>query len=92
MGGSGRLATLSRQIFGSLPITNVRTGNKILRRCLKGPKVVDWWHKPISAFDNKLTDYNELRLEDRNTKLDKLRRRGKAPPKKGHGKRSAKKK
>ena len=88
---SSRIAELSRVIFGNLPITHIRTGNKILRRPLKGPKVVSWWHKPISAFAQG-TEYNVLANEDRLAKLDKLRRRGKGPPKKGAGKRATKKK
>lgn len=85
------LTARSREIFGNLPLGNVRTGNKILRKKFIGPMVTRDHHKSIaselkSAFPEFMTDVEERRK----TKLAYLRRRGKGPPKKGEGKRAAK--
>lgn len=86
------LSEISRQIFGNLPVLNQRSGNKILSRKLKGEKVTDFFHKPIQMMLPKGDVYNEVLREDRLRKLDQLKRRGKGPPKKGHGKRASNKK
>lgn len=88
------IATLtqkSRDIFGYLPMSDVRTGNKILRKKFIGPLVTKDHHKSFanelkSVFPEFMTDVEERRK----TKLSYLRRRGKGPPKKGEGKRAAK--
>lgn len=86
------LGEISRRIFGQLPQNNLRSGNKILNKRLKGPTVASWFHKPFAMTVGKGNPYNMQIREERQAKLDKLKRRGKGPPKKGAGKRASKKK
>jgi small subunit ribosomal protein S33 len=85
------LTAKSRSIFGQLPFSNVRTGNKILRKKFIGPLVTQDHHKSFAnelktVFPEFMTDVEERRK----AKLAYLRRRGKGPPKKGEGKRATK--
>ena len=81
----------SRVIFGALPWSPVRTGNKVLRKKLVGDLFDPPNNKPFedivrSEFPDFLTDHEERRR----MKLQYMRRRGKGPPKKGMGKRAQK--
>ncbi|KAJ8605160.1 hypothetical protein CTAYLR_000347 [Chrysophaeum taylorii] len=93
---SARLDELGRAIFGTLPPSRVRTGNKLFRKRLKGPLFADYYFDVSGGDVHKigreviqgwLSDKQERRVE----KLETLRRRGKGPPKKGQGKRAKKK-
>ena len=86
------IAEVSRKIFGNLPILHHRSGNKVLRRKLKGPTVASWFQKPVAMKARRGNPYNLEMHEERLEQLDKLKRRGKGPPRKGEGKRAAKKK
>ena len=72
---------------------NERSGNKVLRKKLKGPLLADYY------FDQSGQSVDEVGREivkgwmndveaRRKSQLEVLRRRGKGPPKKGQGKRS----
>ena len=88
----------ARQLFGFLPNTDVaRTGYKKLRKRLAMPKLVDYnfnYYRPSAEFVMRrsvkgwLTEKQEVQA----TKLERLKAKGKGPPKKGQGKRTKKKK
>ena len=83
----------SRLVFGNAPIVNYRTGRKVLRKKLIGRKLMAWYptgDKGIAKMHKELglDPYRTAEQERRALKLDKLKRRGKGPPKKGEGKRS----
>lgn len=79
------------RIFGNhINPTGLQSGRKELRRTLAGPKILDWYVRPI---DKKLDPLFESPLVQRKKlKLERLARRGKTTPKKGGGKRANKKK
>ena len=90
---SKRLDAIGRAIFGTLEGNNERSGNKVLRKKLKGPLLADYY------FDQSGQSVDEVGREivkgwmsdveaRRKSQLEVLRRRGKGPPKKGQGKRS----
>ncbi|CAA0407575.1 unnamed protein product [Arabidopsis thaliana] len=85
----GRGVTEARaRIFGHmLNPTGQRSPHKILRKKLIGDKVAEWY-----PYDIKNEDPNVLAREEKEriSKLEMLKRRDKGPPKKGHGKRAAK--
>lgn len=64
-----------------------RSGRKVLRRGLIGQRLVEYYPKDLSAADPFMLS---LKAEKAKLKLDRLKRRGKGPPKKGSGKRSKK--
>ncbi|KAK1314096.1 hypothetical protein QJS10_CPA06g02315 [Acorus calamus] len=76
------------RIFGHvLNPTGQRSGHKILRKKLIGDKVADWYPHDFKKDDPVVM----ARLEKaRLSKLQMLKRRGKAPPKKGQGRRAMK--
>jgi small subunit ribosomal protein S33 len=85
--------TASRRIFGNLPITNTRTGFKVLQRKPIGPLAINYYpadaERPFrNTLDDFATDLERRRVEA----LYRLKRRGKGPAKKGQGKRASKKK
>ncbi|EXB40720.1 hypothetical protein L484_007303 [Morus notabilis] len=75
-------------IFGHvLNPTGQRTSHKILRKRLIGEKVAQWYP------DNYMSEHPHIlarKEQERLSKLEMLKRRGKGPPKKGQGKRAAK--
>ncbi|CAN6855388.1 unnamed protein product, partial [Brassica oleracea] len=83
------------RIFGHmLNPTGQRSPHKILRKKLFGDKVAEWY-----PYDIKNEDPNVLAREEKEpcvcycrrlSKLEMLKRRDKGPPKKGHGRRAAK--
>ncbi|XP_078433435.1 37S ribosomal protein S27 [Wolffia australiana] len=76
------------RIFGHvLNPTGRRSPHKILRKKLIGDQVADWYPYDIK-FDDPLVLAREEK--ERLSKLEMLKRRGKGPPKKGQGKRAAK--
>ena len=66
----------------------LRSGRKVLRRALIGERVTSYYPPHWFAGDPLLVD---VEAERKKAKLQRLSRRGKAPPKKGSGKRSGKK-
>ncbi|KMT13967.1 hypothetical protein BVRB_4g078000 [Beta vulgaris subsp. vulgaris] len=78
------------QIFGHvLNPTSQRSAHKVLRKKLIGEKVAEWYPYDIKHDDPVVMAQKE---EERLSKLEMLKRRGKGPPKKGHGKRASKRK
>ncbi|BDA43621.1 probable mitochondrial 37S ribosomal protein S27 [Coccomyxa sp. Obi] len=82
------LEEIRARIFGNHIGNGLRSGRKVLRKKLIGEKVASYYPEPISKLDPMFVDMD---LERKKLKLDKLKRRGKAPPKKGQGKRASKK-
>lgn len=77
------------RIFGTHIGNGLRSGRKVLRRPLLGAKLAAWYPPDPIKHDPLMLN---LKAEAAKLKLDRLRRRGKAPPKKGAGKRAGKKK
>ncbi|KAL2933798.1 Mitochondrial 37S ribosomal protein S27 [Bienertia sinuspersici] len=78
------------QIFGHvLNPTSQRSAHKVLRKKLIGDKVAEWYPYDIKHDDPLVIKQKE---EERLSKLQMLKRRGKGPPKKGHGRRASKRK
>nr|XP_043608941.1 uncharacterized protein LOC122580854 [Erigeron canadensis]XP_043608942.1 uncharacterized protein LOC122580854 [Erigeron canadensis] len=75
-------------IFGHvLNPTGQRSAHKILRKKFVGEKVVSWYQQDILKEDPAVVARKE---SERLSKVEMLKRRGKGAPKKGHGKRAAK--
>eukprot|EP00887_Chlorella_sp_A99_P004453 scaffold30.g4453.t1 len=83
------LEQIRARIFGNHIGNGLRSGRKVLRGALKGPRLMEWYPEDPCKLDLLMPDVDADRAK---LKLDRLRRRGKAPPKKGQGKRSGKKK
>lgn len=83
------VAEATARIFGHVVGTGLRSGHKVLRQKLVGEKVASWYPTPLQKLDPMFEDPNEAR---RVLKLERMKRRGKGPPKKGEGKRAAKRK
>ncbi|KAK4754333.1 hypothetical protein SAY87_002437 [Trapa incisa] len=76
------------RIFGHvLNPTGQRSPHKILRKKLIGEKVAQWYPYDINKDDPLVMAREE---QERLSKLEMLKRRGKGPPKKGQGKRASK--
>lgn len=76
------------KIFGHvLNPAGQRSPHKILRKKLIGDKVAGWYPYDIKKDDPLVMARQE---QERLSKLEMLKRRGKGPPKKGQGKRAAK--
>ncbi|KDD76744.1 hypothetical protein H632_c120p0 [Helicosporidium sp. ATCC 50920] len=71
--------------FFRAPGNGMRSGRKIVRRKMIGQQIAEYYPEDMSRMDPFMLDYNS---EAAKLKLERLRRRGKAPPKKGAGKRS----
>jgi len=85
------LLETSRIIFGNLPYSTVRTGNKVLRKKLVGPLFSRDNDRPFEdVMRTEFPDFLTPKEDRRKQKLAYLRRRGKGPPKKGMGKRAQK--
>lgn len=76
------------RIFGHVIGNGERSGHKILRRKIIGGKVLEWYPNSVCGAYPGFTPGEEERLD----RLERMRRQGKAPPKKGQGKRAAKRK
>ncbi|KAF5730333.1 Mitochondrial isoform 1 [Tripterygium wilfordii] len=76
------------RIFGHvLNPTGQRSPHKILRKKLIGEKVAAWYPQDITKDDPLVMAREE---QERLSKLEMLKRRGKGPPKKGQGRRAVK--
>ena len=83
-----RLAEAASRVFGTmLNATTDRSGRKLLAKPLIGDVVASYYGQSITKLDPLYEDPLEKR---RKIKLERLKRRGKGPPKKGQGKRAAK--
>lgn len=83
----------SMRVFGNMPIVNHRTGFKILKRKPNGPIAANYYLPNMVPSFRKMDPTFRTELEEnRIEKLIRLKRRGKGPPKKGHGKRTTRKK
>lgn len=82
------LEQVRSRIFGTHIGNGLRSGRKVLRKKLMSAKLLEYYPTSISKQDPFMLD---LKAERAKLKLDRLKRRGKAPPKKGAGKRSGKK-
>ncbi|XP_076943675.1 small ribosomal subunit protein mS33-like [Bidens hawaiensis] len=77
-------------IFGHIiNPTGQRSAHKILRKKFIGEKVASWYPDDVLKEDPAIVQRKE---QERLSKLEMLKRRGKGPPKKGHGKKAAKRK
>ncbi|XP_043701705.1 28S ribosomal protein S33, mitochondrial-like [Telopea speciosissima] len=76
------------RIFGHvLNPTGQRSPHKVLRKKLIGEKVAQWYPHDIKKDDPLVMARQE---QERLSKLEMLKRRGKGPPKKGQGRRAVK--
>lgn len=83
----------ARKCFGNLPIVNHRTGFKLLKQKPIGPMVTNYYLPNYDRQFKAVVPEFKTELEQRRSdQLDRFRRFGKGPPKKGQGKRSKKKK
>ncbi|CAM9715645.1 unnamed protein product [Chrysoparadoxa australica] len=89
-GVPARLVEASRRIFRNLPQSKVPTGNKILRKNLKGQQLNDWYSDTIQPSASKFFPWLETdaRREARAEQRVKFMRKGVRKPKKGEGKRA----
>jgi small subunit ribosomal protein S33 len=81
------IAVTAARIFGHHIGNGLPSGRKVLRKRLIGPTLAAYYPESIAKLDALMVDPNETR---RVIKLERLKRRGKGPPKKGEGKRASK--
>mmetsp|Transcript_4663 Transcript_4663/g.11121 ORF Transcript_4663/g.11121 Transcript_4663/m.11121 type:complete len:189 (+) Transcript_4663:1-567(+) len=86
-----QLADAACQVFGTAATSNPhqRSIRKLLMKPLKGQVVVDWGADFMRHNHHGYQDPHRLRAEE---KLRRLKMQGRGPPKKGQGKRAAKRK
>jgi len=85
---AARLAAAASRIFGNvLNPSALRSGRKLLLKPLIGARVASYYPATLEQSDLMYEDPLEKR---RKIKLERLKRRGKSPPKKGQGKRAGK--
>ncbi|GLJ43917.1 hypothetical protein SUGI_0915560 [Cryptomeria japonica] len=84
------VAEASAKIFGNVwNPTGQRSPHKVLKKRLIGEEIARWYPHDFKRDDPVWV----ARLErERLEKLEMRKRRGKGPPKKGHGKRASKRK
>ncbi len=83
----------ARKLFGNLPIVNYRTGFKHLKGRPIGPLMTNYYIEDKTRdFRDHIDDFTTDIEDRRKDALERLRKRGKGPPKKGQGKRATKKK
>ncbi|CAJ2633660.1 28S ribosomal protein S33, mitochondrial-like [Trifolium pratense] len=82
------LTSARANIFGHiLNPTGKKSGHKVWRMKLFGQKVAEWYPHDINKDDPLVMARQQ---QERLSKLEMLKRRGKGPPKKGQGRRAAK--
>jgi len=81
------IALKAAEIFGHHVGNGLPSGRKVLRKPMIGDALVAYYPKSLARSDPLFTAPDETR---RKVKLERLRRRGKGPPKKGEGKRASK--
>ncbi len=82
------IAEARARIFGTHIGDGLRSGRKVVRAPLLGARLAAYYPDDIIKSDPLMIN---LKAERAKLKLDRLKRRGKAPPKKGAGKRAGKK-
>ncbi|BBN09678.1 small subunit ribosomal protein S33 [Marchantia polymorpha subsp. ruderalis] len=85
---AGNVVQAAARIFGNVIGNGLQSGRKVLTQKIIGQKIVEWYPTPMQDVDPCFDDPSEKR---RILKLERLKRRGKGAPKKGHGKRASKK-
>uniref|UniRef100_A0A6T7VLC2 Small ribosomal subunit protein mS33 n=1 Tax=Pyramimonas obovata TaxID=1411642 RepID=A0A6T7VLC2_9CHLO len=83
-----KLTEITSRIFGHYIGDGFPSGRKLLRRGLIGDKVASYYPKSLEAVDPMFEDPS---IQYWKLKQERMKRRGKGPPKKGQGKRSGKK-
>lgn len=81
------IARKAAEIFGNHLGNGLPSGRKILRKPLIGERLVNWYPSSMAKMDPLFADPGDAR---RKVKLERMKRRGKGPPKKGEGKRASK--
>ena len=81
-----KLAAARERVFGLFPGAPAHTGRAYLTRRLVGPVLAAYYPMPLSDLNDDL--YTDPRDARKAAKLQRLKRRGKGPPKKGQGKRA----
>lgn len=81
------IARRAAEIFGHHIGNGLPSGRKILRQPLVGDRLVEYYPTAMAALDPLFADPTDAR---RKVKLERMKRRGKGPPKKGEGKRASK--
>jgi len=81
------IARKAAEIFGHHIGNGLPSGRKILRKPLVGEALVEYYPTAVAAKDPLFVDLADAR---RKVKLERMKRRGKGPPKKGEGKRASK--
>lgn len=87
--GGETLQQIRHRVFGEHIGNNKPSGRKILRKKLVGDKIASYYG--TEGLEKSDPFFVDLKAEGKKVKLDKLKRRGKAPPKKGSGKRTKRK-
>mmetsp|Transcript_3924 Transcript_3924/g.7419 ORF Transcript_3924/g.7419 Transcript_3924/m.7419 type:complete len:93 (+) Transcript_3924:311-589(+) len=72
--------------LGFFLFPSTSSGRKVLKQGLKGEKLNDWYVAPLKE-DGVYVNFDRIYHEQ---KLQRMKRRGKGPPKKGQGKRASK--
>eukprot|EP00208_Stichococcus_sp_RCC1054_P004975 CAMPEP_0206148328 /NCGR_PEP_ID=MMETSP1473-20131121/36293_1 /ASSEMBLY_ACC=CAM_ASM_001109 /TAXON_ID=1461547 /ORGANISM="Stichococcus sp, Strain RCC1054" /LENGTH=153 /DNA_ID=CAMNT_0053545623 /DNA_START=144 /DNA_END=605 /DNA_ORIENTATION=+ len=90
--GGQTLLQIRSRVFGDHIGNGLQSGRKLLRRKLNGAKIASYYgnvgKKSLEQSDPFMEDLDAQRKK---AKLERLARRGKAPPKKGQGKRGKRK-
>ncbi|XP_021730629.1 uncharacterized protein LOC110697567 [Chenopodium quinoa] len=82
------VAEARAHIFGHvLNLTAQRSAHKVLRKKLIGDKVTEWYPYDVKHDDPLIMARQQ---QERLSKNEMLKRRGKGPPKKGQGRRASK--
>ena len=83
-----KIASARERVFGLFPAApaQAQTGRAFLSRRLVGPVLAAYYPMPLSDLNDPL--YTDPADSRKAAKLQRLKRRGKGPPKKGMGKRA----
>ena len=81
------------RIFGTYVGNGLRSGRKVLRKNLIGDKVVGWYPQsgPFAKIHKADPLWEDPDVAIQKERLERYKRRGKGPPKKGAGKRATRK-
>uniref|UniRef100_A0A6U3RDU9 Small ribosomal subunit protein mS33 n=2 Tax=Ditylum brightwellii TaxID=49249 RepID=A0A6U3RDU9_9STRA len=97
MASKAALDKVRKEIFGNIPVRNMRTGNQVLRKPDVGPYLAKYYMESMDKSARKawqtfgyMPPYTTELQERRLLKNEKLRMKGKGAPKKGAGKRATK--
>jgi small subunit ribosomal protein S33 len=81
------------RIFGTYVGNGLRSGRKVLRKNLIGEKVVSWYPQtgPYAKIHKEDQLWKDPDVQEQKERLERYKKRGKGPPKKGEGKRASRK-